>query len=225
MKLRCLAPKAALIIGLGSFFLAVSASAGPIFFDTLSSGFVGGSACVPPALGSTCFNSTSGAGATIGFIADPPAAALGNVNYGNFTLVCPTCTTTAGGIGAFFPALTFNLVVHDITDNTFGTFVGTAAPGSVFLDASTMTFNWVPLQLGPGTTGASGGSGSFGTTSFNIILQTRIVNPTSGAQIGSSTVQGSIDDGVVPEPATLGLVGSALLVLGIFRRRILPQAS
>jgi len=88
-----------------------------------------------------------------------------------------------------------------------------------------MTFNWVPLQLGPGTTGASGGSGSFGTTSFNIILQTRIVNPTSGAQIGSSTVQGSIDDGVVPEPATLGLVGSALLVLGIFRRRILPQAS
>jgi hypothetical protein len=41
----------------------------------------------------------------------------------------------------------------------------------------------------------------------------------SGAQIGSTTVQGTISSSAIPEPATLSMVGGALLGLGLLRRK------
>ena len=202
--------------------MAASAHAGTVTFDTLSSGFVGGgSTCNTPALGTTCINTIGGSPSTgqLGFVADPSMTAVGNVNYGNFTVVCTSCSNIAGGVGAFFPAFSFDLIIHDITDNTTGMFVGSVGASQVYTDASNLTITWVPLQLGPGTSGASGGSGSFGTTDFNITTQTRIVNVFSGAQVGSTTVQGTIANGT-PEPTTLGLVGGALIGLGLLRKKV-----
>ncbi len=73
------------------------------------------------------------------------------MNFGNFTLVCETCTTQAIGTGSFFSAFTFDLVFTDVTDGATGIFVGTSTGGDVFSDVSQVTINWAPLMLGPGT--------------------------------------------------------------------------
>jgi hypothetical protein len=208
--------RSAALTAVAVFTMAAGARAGTITFNTAQTG-AGGTGF--NGSGNLVLESSSGADATLAFVPDMNTinAVPGNVNFGNFTLVCASCSTQAGGAGAFFGAFTFDLVITDVTDGATGIFVGSAAPGSVYLDASTITLNWQPLQLGPGASNAA--SGSFGPTSFQTVVQTRIVNPASGAQIGSTTVQGSINSSAVPEPATLSLVGGALLAFGLLRRK------
>lgn len=208
--------QSAALTGAVIFLMAAGANAATITFNTAQTG-VGGTGF--NGSGNLVLQSSSGVDATLAFVPDMNSinAVPGNVNFGNFTLACASCTTQAGGFGASFGAFTFDLVITDVTDGATGIFVGSAAPGSVFLDASTITLNWLPLQLGPGTNNAT--SGNFGPTSFQTVVQTRIVNPTSGAQIGSTTVQGSINSSAIPEPATLSLVGGALLGFGLLRRK------
>jgi len=208
--------RAAAVTAAAVFMMAAGANAGTITFNTAQTGSGGtgfnGS-------GNLVLESSSGVDATLAFVPDMNSlnAVPGNVNFGNFTLACASCTTQAGGSGAFFGAFSFDLVITDVTDGATGIFVGSAAAGSAYLDASTITLNWEPLQLGPGASNAT--FGDFGPTTFQTVVQTRIVNPASGAQIGSTTVQGSINSSAIPEPATLGLVGGALLGFGLLRRK------
>jgi hypothetical protein len=139
------------------------------------------------------------------------------VNFGIFTLTCPSCGTQASGLGSAFSAFTFDLVIDDVTDGGFGTFIGTSTGGTVYSDESSVTINWLPATLGPGTTGTS--SGTFGTTIFTTVTSSRIVAPNSGSTPGQTTIQGGVTSSIAPEPATFGLIGAALLGLGVFGRR------
>ncbi len=208
--------RSAALTGAAVFLMAASASADTITFNTAQTGSGGtdfnGS-------GNLVLQSSSGAAATLAFVPDMNSvnAVPGNVNFGNFTLACASCSTQAGGLGSTFAGFTFDLVVTDVTDGATGFFEGTAATGTAYLDSSTITLNWLPLQLGPGASNAT--SGNFGPTSFQTTVQTKIVNPSSGAEIGSTTVQGNISSSAIPEPATLSLVGGALLGFGLLRRK------
>lgn len=212
------------IAGVAILIMVGAASAGPITYSTNASGtgFSGGS--------SLTLNNSLGAAATLSFIPGINIATgvPSNVNFGNFTLVCATCSTQGLGAGSFFNPFTFDMVLTDVTNSATGTFVGTSSGGTVFSDVSQITVNWAPLQLGPGANNAT--SGNFGPAIFSTTIFTGIVAPNSGAVPGQSTIQGFVDStdladpGNVPEPLTLALVGGSLIGIGLLRhKRFLRQ--
>jgi hypothetical protein len=208
---------AASITGLAAFMMAASASGSTVTFNTNAPGTgFGGS--------SLTLNNSLGAAATLTFIPDANTitGVPSNVNLGNFTLVCPNCSTQAIGAGSAFNSFMFDLIITDVTDNATGLFVGSSTGGSVWSDVSQITINWTPLQLGPGTNHAT--SGNFGPTIFGTSVFTGIVAPNSGAVHGQSTIQGTVNSNAIPEPATLTLIGSGLLGLGVLRRKGSPTA-
>jgi hypothetical protein len=167
--------------------------------------------------------STSGQAATLSFIpnSNTNSGTPSNINFGDFTLVCSTCGLKDIGNGATFAPFAFTIQITDQTDGATGNFLGNSSGGEVFSNASSLVLFWTPLQLGPGTSGAT--SGSFGNTTFQTPTFTPIVAPNSGTPLGFSTVSGIVNSSSsdVPEPATLGLVGGVLVGLGLWRRRAL----
>lgn len=207
--------RTASITGAAFLMLAATAAAATITFNTNAAGTGFGGT-------NLALDNTSGEAATLTFIPalDTVTGVPSNVNFGNFTLVCSTCSTQALGVGSTFAAFTFDLVVTDITDGgATGKFVGTSTGGTVYSNVSPIKINWAPLLLGPGMSNAL--SGDFGPTVFGTSIFTAIVAPNSGAVPGQSTIQGDVDSAssAVPEPATLGLVGGALLAIGLWRRK------
>jgi len=196
--------------------LLMTASANAtVIFNTTSSAFSGGGLTLPSLV------VPGSATATLVFQTQPGASVnpppTSNVNYGIFTLACPLCTANnaPGVIGATFAPFDFNLTITETSPySASGTFVGHSGGGQVYLNQSNISITWAPLQLGPGA--------NFGTTFFTTTLTTGIVNPTSGTNVGETTVQGAVGD-IIPEPATLGLIGSGLIGLGLLRRKRLPR--
>lgn len=202
---------AALITGMAVATMAVG-NAAAITYNTnaAGTGFGGG--------GLTLNSSGGAASASLTFVANgnTTTGTPSGLNLGQFNLTCGNCTTQALGTGATFSAFTFNLVVTDVTDGGVGTFVGTSTGGSVYSDLSGLLVTWAPASLGTGTNHAT--SGSFGPTSFTITPFSIIVAPNSGPPTpGETTVQATISS--VPEPATFGMLGAALVGLGLARRK------
>jgi len=198
--------QAALVAGVALFMMAAGASASTISYTTSGSIFVGGGTVLDAANPSVTLTYASAASGGSG------AGVPSNISLGTFTLACGSCGATWS---TSFSAFTFDLTVTDSTDTATGVFVGTSSGGLVTNNSSQVSISWSPLQLGPGTSNASGGN--FATTFFTITSPTGIVDPTSNG--GVETVQGYVNSTAVPEPATLSLIGGALLGLGILGRK------
>ena len=221
MKIRRLV-QAASITGVAMFMM--TASAATLAFDTTaSSGFNGTT--------NWTLLSTSGEAGTLKFLPNGGnvSGVPTNANFGTFVLACPTCSALDSLIPKFagFAPFTFDLYITDITDGATGKITGTSQfipntnPAEVYFNTSPMRILWSPLILGPGANGAL--TGNFGPTSFTTFNPTLIVGPTSGTLDGNTTIQGFVDSNAIPEPATLGLVGAALLGLGLLGRKKLSN--
>ena len=212
MRMRRLV-QAASITGVALFVMAASATAFPITFNTSAAGTGFGL----NGIGGLTLNNTSGVAATLKFTPNPNDVQGGptNISLGSFTLTCATCGAANVGLSSTFGAFTLEMILTDVTDVATGKFIGTSTGGTVFAGVSPIDVYWAPLQLGPAGNNAL--TGSFGPSIFRTTVYTGVVAPNNNG--GVSTVQGSLVSSAIPEPATLGLVGAALLCLGMVSRK------
>jgi hypothetical protein len=185
--------------------LAANANAGTISYTTndAGTGFVDGNTT-----SLTLNGYYAGAPATITFVPDTTngAGVPSSVSFGDFVVVCSSCTTQANHSSfAYFTGFTFDLVVSDSSDGATGEFIGTSSGGYVYSDVTEVQVNWQSTSIGAGTLNAL--TGNFGTTAFDLVSATTALNP------GDTTVSGQIVSST-PEPATFALFCGTLFGLG-----------
>lgn len=160
---------------------------------------------------STISYSTTGAFITGGTAANSTLVFTGNagassgipsiINLGDFESTATASTTYA--------PFTFDIYINDTTDGATGYIQGSGS-GAVTPTTSNITITWGSLVTQ---------TGSFGFTTFSAFSPTPLGAPNSGSPAGDTTVQGYLNSSAVPEPATLSLIGGALLGLGILGRK------
>jgi hypothetical protein len=203
--------KTALTTVVVALIMVASASASTVTYSTsgtfLNAGIavIGGSGLI--------LNNVAGQAATLTFAPNVSSTSgvPSNINFGDFTLLCPGCLAQSTGVGTFFQGFQFKLMITDTTDGATGYFLGTAVAGNVYGNVSPLSIAWNPLVVS---------TGSFGPTTFTISTPSLIVAPNSGVPAGDTTIQGAVNSSAIPEPTTLTLLGGGLLGLGlVFRRK------
>ena len=194
-----------------AIMIPVAAHAGTIVnYDVSSSFFVGVGGTLSGTNGGTIFFDYLLAGNP--FHATTPSVAT----LGQLDVTCAACTlsTAANPISSAFAPFTLDLIISDTTDGgPAQMFVGTSTGGFFYTDESTVSIIWTPSSL---TFGASG------QTTFASPAFTGVNDPSPGV-LGNyqvTSIQGFVSSNAVPEPATFGLMGGALLAFGIFRKKL-----
>jgi hypothetical protein len=195
------------ITGLAVFLLAATAMADTTYTTTAGSGFNG--------TGGLTLTSTGGDVASLVFTPETNTTAVpNNIDFGTFSFSCVACTSLADGSGATFAPFYFDLVVDE--GGAIGTFVGQSTTDqTIYTNSSTLKIDWLPLQLGPGASGAD--SGNFGPLYFTIDTPTDVRAPGSG----NTVVTGQVLSDPAPEPPTIFslLGGTSLVLVGLARRK------
>ena len=172
---------------------------------------------------------TSAAFATMASAAGIYAVDCGNADLPNISgvatnanLACPAFSTAGLPLNAFYTGQ--SLVVLTSATQVLLLGVPQAGVASVTWTSPSLVFvpNPVnPLNAGGGSVvGNATGAGSAGA-GFNVNFAATLVSGAVGAVTGSVTVIYNYDtpQSGVPEPATFGLLGSALLGLGLLARK------
>lgn len=199
MKIRALS---AILFSLVSI---VSASAATVTFSTGSSNF-------------------NGSGTSVNFgnvrltyllpTPDPQTVTTpSSPNFGILELSCPTNNCTTNDLTNTFSG-TFNLVISQTAPSVGnGTLSGTLS-GALSLYNGVASITWGSSILNIGTIRYTLSQTTLNLTTASVLNPAPTALPT-----GRTTIQGQVIDATIPEPSTYAMLGSALLGLGLLRRR------
>jgi hypothetical protein len=125
-----------------------------------------------------------------------------SVGYGFFNIDSSGLTLNGVvNIGGFSIAL----VIHDLTDGGTTTILGSSAGGQIAQNSSNVNVVWSP------------NTGVNGPTTWEVDTPTRLVPPNT--TIGETTIQGQVTSSLVPEPASMFMMGTGLFAVGFAARR------
>jgi hypothetical protein len=131
-----------------------------------------------------------------------------SVGYGFFNLDASGLTSNGVvNIGQF----TFDLTIHDITDGGIVIIHGSSSGGTIAQNSALVSVVWSP------------NTGVLGTTTWEVDTPTRLVPPNTTT--GETTIQGQVTSTLIPEPASMFLMGTGLLAVAFASRRKFGQAS
>jgi hypothetical protein len=112
--------------------------------------------------------------------------------------------------------ITLRLQLRDLATGDFvtevGTFSGSASNNGVNLNSSTGLITWSPQGIQ-----AAGGLSTTTFTTDNSDPIGALISPTASTTVNGTVA--TVGGGAVPEPATFGLMGIALLGLGVVARK------